>query len=70
MTFSLFIATGSFFLGQADELPAALRIWPALWALALAPLPLLLYWMWRVRLRRSLRGLQLLRPDVPAPVAR
>jgi uncharacterized membrane protein len=70
MTFSLFIATGSFFLGQADELPAFLRIWPALWVLALAPLPLLLYWMWRVRLRRSLRGMQLLRPDAPATVSR
>jgi uncharacterized membrane protein len=66
MTFALFIATGSFFLGQADELPDAMRIWPILWVLALAPLPLLLYWMWRVRLRRSLRGLQLLRGD-PAP---
>ena len=56
MCFSLFVATGSFFLGQADELPDALRVWPVLYVLALAPLPLLLYWMWRVRGRRSLRG--------------
>ena len=57
MCFALFIATGSFFLGQADEIPEALRIWPMLWVLALAPLVLLLYWMWRVRIRKSLRGL-------------
>ena len=69
MTFSLFIATGSFFLGQADELPEALRVWPALYVLALAPLVLLLYWMWRVRLRRSLRGLQLLRTVETAPAS-
>ena len=57
MCFGLFIATGSFFLGQADEIPEALRIWPMLFVLALAPLVLLLYWMWRVRIRKSLRGI-------------
>ena len=57
MCFALFIATGSFFLGQADEIPEALRYWPMLWVLALSPLVLLLYWMWRVRIRKSLRGL-------------
>jgi hypothetical protein len=56
MCFSLFVATGSFFLGQADELPDALRVWPALYVLALAPLPLLLYWMARVK-RKALRGM-------------
>ena len=50
------------FLGQADELPSFLRISPILWVLALSPLVLLLYWMWRVRLRRSLQGMQLLAP--------
>ena len=43
MCFSLFVATGSFFLGQADELPDAFRVWPVLLcaracAAALAPL--------------------------------
>lgn len=65
MCFSLFIATGSFFLGQADELPEALRIWPVLFVLALAPLVLLLYWMWRVRIRKSMRGLLLARSVGP-----
>jgi hypothetical protein len=57
MCFALFIANGSFFLGQADEFPASLRVWPVLIVLALFPLGAMLYWLWRVRLRRSLRGL-------------
>ncbi len=51
MSFALFIAALSFFLGQADELPKAMRI-PAL--LVLPPLAALVtmgYWMWRVRFR-------------------
>jgi hypothetical protein len=57
MSFALFIAAMSFFFGQADELPEAIRI-PALLALpVLAILVTLLYWLWRVRVRRSLRGL-------------
>ena len=59
MCFALWLAAASFFLGQADELPQALRI-PAL--LGIPPLSVLvamLYWMWRVRWRRSLRGMVL-----------
>jgi hypothetical protein len=65
MCFALFVATGSFFLGQADELPDALRVWPVLYVLALAPLVLLLYWMWRVRGRQSLRGFVIRGPAGP-----
>jgi len=65
MCFSLFVATGSFFLGQADELPEALRVWPVLYVVALAPLVFLLYWMWRVRIRKSMRGLLTSRPLGP-----
>jgi hypothetical protein len=57
MCFALFIATGSFFLGQAKFIPAPIRILPLLMVLGIAPLFVLLYWMWRVRLRNSLRGL-------------
>jgi hypothetical protein len=57
MCWALWIAAASFFLGQADELPAALRR-PALLAIpVLVPLVALLYWMWRVRIRRALRGI-------------
>jgi uncharacterized membrane protein len=57
MCFALFIAAMSFFLGQADEIPEPLRK-PALLALpVLAVLVTMLYWLCRVRFRRSLRGL-------------
>ena len=52
MCFAMFIATGSFFLGQADELPVWLRS-PALLVLpALGPLLVMPYWLWRHRSRR------------------
>lgn len=57
MTFGLFIASGSFFLGQMKFLPQSLRILPMLAALAVAPLVVLLNWMWRVRFRRRLQGI-------------
>ena len=57
MCFGLFIASASFFLGQSDKFPESLRIMPVLLGLALAPVVILLYWMWRVRIRKSLRGI-------------
>jgi uncharacterized membrane protein len=52
MCAALLVATVSFFLGQMDEIPRALR-GPHLWVLALAPLALLIFWMVRVRLGRK-----------------
>ncbi|HEX7709005.1 MAG TPA: hypothetical protein VF701_21290 [Thermoanaerobaculia bacterium] len=51
--FACFIATGSFFLGQADEIPRAIRFMPLLIVLAIFPLVSIPYWLWRVRTRRS-----------------
>ncbi|MQA88611.1 MAG: hypothetical protein GEU90_00035 [Gemmatimonas sp.] len=59
MCFALFITSASFFLGQVDEIPEALRIPPLLAIPALLPLPLMFYWLHRVR-RRGV---------VPSPVA-
>jgi uncharacterized membrane protein len=56
MTFALFIAAMSFFFGQAKVIPKPLRIMPLLALPVLAVLVTLLYWLWRVRVRRSLRG--------------
>lgn len=53
MCFGLFIATGSFFLGQMRFIPEQVRIVPVLLGLAFAPIPFLVYWMWRVRGRVS-----------------
>ncbi len=49
MCFALFIASGSFFLGQAKVFPKPIRIIPLLAIPALMPLVLLIYWMVRVR---------------------
>jgi hypothetical protein len=57
MCFGLFIASGSFFLGQMRFFPKPLRIPALLMVPAVLPLVALLYWLWRVRLRRNLRGL-------------
>lgn len=50
---AFFIATGSFFLGQADEIPNALRIGPALALLAFTPLMVMAYWVRRLKRRRT-----------------
>ena len=52
MCFSLFIASGSFFLGQAKVIPKPIRILPLLAIPALLPLVLLLYWLARVLFTR------------------
>ena len=57
MCFGLFIATGSFFLGQMKFVPEPVRIVPLLLVLAFAPILFLLYWMWRVRVRGRLTGI-------------
>jgi hypothetical protein len=62
MCFALFIASGSFFLGQLKVIPEPIRIMPLILLLAFGPLLLLLYWMWRVRLRQNLRGMLTAKP--------
>ena len=57
MCFGLFIATGSFFLGQMKFIPEPVRIVPLLLVLGFAPILFLIYWMWRVRVRGRLTGL-------------
>jgi uncharacterized membrane protein len=57
MTFALFIAALSFFIGQAGVIPKPLRIMPLLAVPVLAVLVTMFYWLWRVRIRQSLRGL-------------
>ena len=61
MTFALFVAAMSFFIGQARVIPAPLRIMPLLALPVLAVLATLVYWLWRVRVRGSLRGMARLR---------
>jgi uncharacterized membrane protein len=53
MCFGLFIATGSFFLGQQQVFPAFLRGSIFLTFLAVLPLPLMIYWLFRVRFSKT-----------------
>jgi hypothetical protein len=57
MCLALFIAALSFFIGQAQVIPEPVRIMPLLALPVLAVLLVMGYWLWRVRFRRSLRGL-------------
>ncbi len=69
MTFALFIAALSFFIGQADVFPQPIRIPPLLALPVLAVLVTLLYWLWRVRIRQSLRGIVAVRVPIVAEPA-
>src|SRR6202142_2279426 len=65
MCFGLFIATGSFFLGQQQVFPAFLRGSVFLTVLAGLPLPLLIYWLVRVRFGKAYKNPL---PSNPLPV--
>lgn len=56
MCFAFFIATGSFFLGQQDILPAAVRGSPILFVLAFAPFAVMAFWLVRVRIGKRFRS--------------
>jgi uncharacterized membrane protein len=66
MCFGLFIATGSFFLGQQQVFPAFLRGSIFLTVLALLPFPLMIYWLIRVRFSKAYKVQP---PPTPVPVS-
>jgi hypothetical protein len=68
MTFALLIAALSFFIGQADVIPQPIRIGPLLALPVVTVLVTLLYWLWRVRIRQSLRGIVVVRSVSPTGV--
>jgi hypothetical protein len=54
MCFAMWVAAASFFWGPPNRVPEVIRI-PALQAAAvLLPIAAMLYWLWRIRVRRSL----------------
>jgi hypothetical protein len=65
MCYGLFIATGSFFLGQQQVFPAFLRGSIFLTVLALLPFLLMIYWLFRVRFSKAYRAGP---PPMPTPV--
>jgi len=52
---ALFVATGSFFFGQQDRIPAAILATPVPSVLGVAPLVLMAFWWIRTRLPRNLK---------------
>ena len=54
MCFAFFIATGSFFLGQQDVMPEAVRGSPILFVLAFAPFAVMLFWLARLRFAKAI----------------
>jgi uncharacterized membrane protein len=66
MCFGLFIATGSFFLGQQQVFPAFLRGSIFLTVLALLPFPIMIYWLIRVRFSKAY---QVQPPPTTVPVS-
>lgn len=65
MCAAFFIATGSFFIGQQDVLPAAVRGSPVLLAVGFAPLAVMLFWLVRLRLAVGRPGAGRLSPAAP-----
>jgi hypothetical protein len=65
MCYGLFIATGSFFLGQQQVFPALLRGSIFLTVLAVLPFPLMIYWLFRVRFSKAYKAGP---PPMPMPV--
>jgi uncharacterized membrane protein len=63
MCFALFIATGSFFLGQQTVMPLAVRGSPLLFALAFAPFAPMAFWLIRLRFSKTLSQLRLRIPS-------
>jgi len=72
MSFGLFIATGSFFLGQQQVFPVRWRGSAVLTALGIFPLGLLVFWSVRVRFGKRFQGTEVKRlaATTPSPATR
>jgi hypothetical protein len=64
MCFGLFIASGSFFLGQQQVFPHWLRKTNVLFIPAILPLILLIFWLFRVRFTNGYKRKSMSRGDV------
>ena len=57
MCFAMWVAAASFFWGPPGRVPEIINI-PALLPIpVLTPIVMMLYWLWRIRVSKSLRGL-------------
>ena len=69
MCFAFFIATASFFIGQQDILPGAVRGSPLLFLLGFAPFGLMAFWLVRLRFAKALAKLTCRLPAPAQPAA-
>ena len=69
MCFAFFIATGSFFLGQQDVLPQAVRGSAWLFVLAFAPFGVMAFWLVRLRFAKTIARLKFRAAPTPGTVA-
>jgi uncharacterized membrane protein len=68
MCFAMWVAAASFFWGPPRRVPEMIRI-PALQAVAvLLPIAVMLYWLWRLRARRTLHGIVTVSAPHAAPI--
>ena len=58
MCFAMFLATGSFFLGQPQVFPEPLRSGPLRARPVLAVVLIMAYWSWKLRRKRSVAGIR------------
>jgi len=57
MCFAMWVAAASFFFGPPGRVPEAIRI-PALLPIpVLVPVVVMLFWLWRIRVRKTLLGI-------------
>ena len=63
MCFAMFIAVMSFFFGQAAIFPEPIRSSGILALPVVAMLAAMLYWVWRVRRKRAIRGIVVATPQ-------
>jgi hypothetical protein len=67
MCVAFFNATGSFFLGQQDAMPEAVRGFPFLLIPAFAPFAVMAFWLVRLRFSKGVGRLKLAAPIADAP---
>jgi hypothetical protein len=68
LCFGMWVAAASFFWGPPQRVPEVIRI-PALQAVAvLLPIAVMLYWLWRLRGRKTLHGVVSLRTPHAGPI--
>ena len=58
MCFAFFIATGSFFIGQQDAMPVAVRGSPLLFLLGFSPFGVMAWWLVRLRFGKALAAVK------------